>query len=134
MADGTSVVDQLRRVRSFADCSDEELTAIQDLMTEVEIAEGETLTRQGEAGREFLVIVEGHASVDRDGEEIAGVMEGSFVGELALLHGTPRTATVTAVTPLRAYTLDASAFRELLDRAPTLKGKIERAAADRRPR
>ena len=78
------------------------------------------------------MILEGHASVARDGEEIAGVMEGSFVGELSLLDHTSQTATVTAMTPLRACVLNATEFQSLLERAPTLRGKIEQAAEDRR--
>ena len=93
---------------------------------------GETLTQQGEVGRDFVLILEGHASVVRDGDEIAGVMEGSFVGELSLLDNTSQTATVTAMTPLRACVLNAAEFQSLLERAPTLRRKIERAAEDRR--
>jgi voltage-gated potassium channel len=96
------------------------------------VDQGAALTRQGDAGREFILILEGHASVTRDGNEIAGVMDGSFVGELSLLDRTTQTATVTAITELRACVLNAGEFHELLERAPTLKAKIERAAAERR--
>jgi CRP-like cAMP-binding protein len=126
------VVDRLRQVRSFVDCSDDELVTINGLMTEVSVGAGEALTREGEVGREFIVLVDGHASVEKGGEEVAGVMEGSFVGELALLDNTYRTATVTAVTPIRAYVLGAKEFQTLLDTSPTLRAKIEKAAADRR--
>ena len=126
-------INQLRQVSSLSDCSDDELETISELMVEVSIDAGETLTRQGDAGRDFVLIVEGHASVARDGEEIAGVMEGSFVGELSLLDQTSQTATVTAMTPLRACVLNASEFQSLLEGAPTLRRKIEQAAEDRRP-
>jgi CRP-like cAMP-binding protein len=132
MADRQEIIDQLRRVRSLADCTDDELVAINDLMTEVSVPPGDTLTREGEVGREFIVIVDGHATVEKGGEEIAGVMEGSFVGELALLDHTSRSATVTAVTPIRAYVLGSKDFHTLLDTSPVLRSKIERAAADRR--
>ena len=133
MGEHEDLVNRLRQVRCLADCSDDELASINELMHEVSIDAGETLTRQGEAGRDFVMIMEGHASVARDGQEIAGVMEGSFVGELSLLDHTSQTATVTAMTPLRACVLNATEFQSLLERAPTLRGKIERAAADRRP-
>jgi CRP-like cAMP-binding protein len=126
-------LNRLRQVRSLADCSDDELETINELMVEVSIDAGETLTRQGEAGRDFVMIMEGHASVARDGDEIAGVMEGSFVGELSLLDQTSQTATVTAMTPLRACVLNATEFQTLLEGAPTLRRKIEQAAEDRRP-
>ena len=132
MGESEDLVNRLRQVRCLADCSDDELASIHDLMREVSIDAGETLTRQGEEGRDFVMIMDGHASVVRDGQEIAGVMEGSFVGELSLLDHTSQTATVTATTPLRACVLNATEFRSLLERAPTLRGKIERAAADRR--
>jgi CRP-like cAMP-binding protein len=132
MGERHQILEHLRRVRTFADCSDDELVAIHDLMGEVSIASGETLTREGEVGRDFTIIAEGHASVEKDGVEVAGVMEGSFVGELALLDNTSRSATVTAMTPLRAYVLGSAEFQALLDRSPTLRSKIERAAAERR--
>jgi CRP/FNR family transcriptional regulator, cyclic AMP receptor protein len=133
MGQREDLVNRLRQVRCLADCSDDELASINELMREVSIDAGETLTRQGEIGTDFVMIMDGHASVARDGQEIAGVMEGSFVGELSLLDHTSQTATVTAMTPLRACVLDATEFQSLLERAPTLRGKIEAAAADRRP-
>ena len=133
MADA-QIIDHLRNVRSLADCSDDELAAISDLMKEVELPPGTPLTKQGDSSQQFIVIADGHATVEIDGQEIAGVMEGSFVGELGLLDRTTRTATVTSVTPLRAYVMDNSAFQTLLERSPTLRAKVERAAEDRRPR
>jgi CRP-like cAMP-binding protein len=133
MGESQDLVNHLRQVRSLSDCSDDELGAIKELLQEVSIDAGETLTRQGEVGRDFVMIMEGHASVTRDGDEIAGVMEGSFVGELSLLDHTSQTATVTAITPLRACVLSSTEFQSLLERAPTLRRKIEQAAEDRRP-
>jgi CRP-like cAMP-binding protein len=132
MGERERIIEHLRRVRSFADCSDDELLAINDLMTEVSIDAGETIVQQGEMGWDFLVITDGHATVEIDGQEVCGVMEGSFVGELALLGDGRRSATVTAVTPVRAYLLIWREFDELLERSPTLRAKIEQAAADRR--
>ena len=70
--------------------------------------------------------------IEKDGEEVASVLQGSFVGELSLLDGTAQNPTVIAVTDVRAYVLTGEAFRNVLDQSPKLRGKVERAAADRR--
>ena len=62
-------------------------------------------------------MVEGTASALSRGQEIGQVGPGSFFGELALLDGGPRTATVRALTPMLTLVLDRSAFDELLERA-----------------
>jgi CRP-like cAMP-binding protein len=132
MGERERIIEHLRKVPSFVDCSDDELVAIDGLMTEVSIPAGHAITKQGKVGRDFIIIEEGHATVSKDGEEVAGVMAGSFVGELALLDQNRRNATVTAVTPVRAYVLNSAEFRALLERSPTLRAKIEKAAAERR--
>jgi CRP-like cAMP-binding protein len=132
MGDRERIIGHLRKVPLFTDLSDHELVEIDKLMTEVSISAGHDITRQGKVGRDFIIIEEGHASVSKDGEEVAGVMAGSFVGEVALLDQSRRNATVTAVTPVRAYVLNSAEFRALLEKSPTLRQKIERAAADRR--
>ncbi|HEX9713405.1 MAG TPA: cyclic nucleotide-binding domain-containing protein [Actinomycetota bacterium] len=122
----------LRDVPAFAECTDEELEQIDRFMTELTLSPGTKLTREGEAGREFAIIIDGTARVTKDGQEVATIGPGSFVGEIALLDKTMRTATVTAVTPLRLFMLNAAEFHGLLETSRSLREKIERAAAQHR--
>lgn len=127
-----AILRRLRELSLFRDFDDDELGQIDGLMTEIDIEPGEHLTREGEVGREFVIIHEGFARVTKGGEEVAVVGPGSFVGEIALLDGTKRTATVTAITPLVAHVLGVVEFEGLLDAAPALREKIEFVAAQRR--
>jgi CRP-like cAMP-binding protein len=126
------VIEHLRRVRAFADCSDDELVAIDAVIEEVSYPAGGRLTQQGDPAGLWVVVAEGHASVEKDGQEIATLLQGSFVGELSLLDGTEQNATVVAVSDVRAFVLTGDAFRQVLDQSPALRAKVERAAADRR--
>lgn len=87
---------------------------------ELNVSAGRVLTRQGEHGREFVVIMQGSATVERDGVKVADLEAGSYFGELALLDEQPRNATVTAVTDVRIKVIDRRAFQALLDDSPHL--------------
>ena len=89
------------------------------------------LIREGEPGREFFVVVDGEIEVRRGSRRVARLGAGSFVGEIALLSRSPRTATVVATTPLRVLAIEGRDFVELLDSLPELWLKVARALADR---
>ena len=99
-------IDLLKRIPLFAGCSRAELEAVSRVADELRIPAGRVLMRQGSPGRELVVLVEGEVTVERDGATIAVRRDGDYVGELALVTGRPRTATVTAATDLRALVLD----------------------------
>jgi CRP-like cAMP-binding protein len=82
------------------------------------------LTKQGEHGREFVVIVEGKAVVTRDGTEIAILGPGSFFGEMSLLDGKPRTATVTTTERTRILVLTTAAFNGVVSTMPSVDRKM----------
>lgn len=111
-------------VELFSECSRRELKAISRLVTPVSVKAGKELTREGEPGREFMVIVEGEASVWRGGEKIADLGPGDFFGELAVVAGVPRTATVKAETDMTLEALNRREFSTLLDESPKLAKKI----------
>src|SRR4051812_47372019 len=93
-------VRRLAAVWLFAECSKHELSMLARITTPVSVAAGHVLAREGDAGGEFAVIVDGTASVTRAGQPIGRLEAGTFFGEMALLDGGARVATVTAETPM----------------------------------
>jgi len=114
----------LSQIELFTELSAKELKEVSRFLTRVSVAEGKDLTVQGEVGREFMIVVEGTASVRRNGRLIAKLGPGDFFGELAVIAGVPRTATVTADTPMVVEALNRREFSSLLDRSPKLARKI----------
>lgn len=121
----------LTKIPIFSELSKREIKSISRLMTEVAIKEGTKLTKQGEPGREFMIIGEGTAVVDIDGSTVAHLGPGDFLGELAVLSGTPRSATVTATSPMVLEVLNRREFMALLDENAGLSRKILVAAVKR---
>jgi CRP/FNR family cyclic AMP-dependent transcriptional regulator len=126
-------IELIKRVPLFADCSKNELRQIAETADELDMPAGTTLTKEGATGREFVVIVEGAAVVRRGGRKINELGSGDFLGEIALVAGTPRTATVETTESTRALVLTASAFRSLMRRVPSIQLKVLAALARRIP-
>ena len=116
--------DLLGHVWLFERCTNRELDLLQSAATEMEFPVGKELTTQGELGRHFMVIVEGEADVTRDGTQIARLGPGSFFGEMSLLDGQPRTATVTTAKPTRVLMLTTEAFSGALAEMPSVDRKM----------
>jgi CRP-like cAMP-binding protein len=124
-------VELIRGLPLFELCSKRDLRRIAALAEERTLDTGSELIREGEPGREFFVVVDGEVEVRRGGRRVARLGTGSFVGEIALLSRSPRTATVVATTPLRVLAIEGRDFVELLDSLPELWLKVARALADR---
>ena len=124
-------IDLIRSVPLFAGCSKKELEEVAQLADEISFTEGETLIREGERGREFIVIIEGTVSVTRDGQELPIRGGTSFFGEIALISDAPRNATVTTTSPVRALVITDRAFRQLLDDSPGIQLKVLQSLAER---
>ena len=101
------------------------------LMTCVPVKAGRALTTEGQSGREFMIIVEGQASVRRDGHLVATLGPGEFFGEMSLIAGGPRSATVTAETDMLIETLNRREFSSMLDVNPSLARKVLVSAVKR---
>ena len=127
----TTKLDLLKSVPLFEQCSKKDLQSIAQIADEVDLRAGKVLIQEGERGREFFVIVSGEVEVRRKGRKVATLGPGNFVGEMALLSKTPRTATVTAVSPVDVLVITDRAFLELLNRMPELWLKVARALAER---
>jgi CRP/FNR family transcriptional regulator, cyclic AMP receptor protein len=126
-------IDLLSQVPLFSGCSKKELRQIATLADEIDLRTGKVLTRQGASGREFFVLLEGTVEVVRDGKQIATLGAGDFFGEMALVSNIPRTATVTATSPIRALVVVDRDFRRLLKEDPSVAVKVLGAMAERMP-
>jgi CRP-like cAMP-binding protein len=124
-------VSALKRAPLFEGLSRKELTHLARVSEDLEIPAGQPLCTEGEIGHEFFVIVDGTTEVTQNGKPVATRVSGDFVGEIALLEETPRTATVKAKTPLRVFVLTRKDFRDLLAENPVVERKILRALARR---
>jgi CRP/FNR family cyclic AMP-dependent transcriptional regulator len=124
-------VELIKRVPLFASCSKHELEEIAHIADEIDLSEGKEMTREGSRGREFFVLLEGDADVTKNGQSINKLGAGDFFGEIALVSDTPRTATVTATTPVRALVITDRSFRRLLDESPEIQRKVLLALAER---
>jgi len=119
----------IKRVPLFEGSSRRELRRIAALADEIDVPAGTTLTAEGATGREFVVLVEGVADVTRNGEVVNTVGPGEFVGEISLVTGERRTATVTTRSPAKLLLLNAQAFRSLVEGMPDMKRRIAATAA-----
>jgi CRP/FNR family transcriptional regulator, cyclic AMP receptor protein len=126
-------IELLKRVPLFAGCSKRELGEIASLADELDLPSARDLTREGARGQEFIVLVDGEADVVRKGRLVAALSPGDFVGEIALVTGAPRTATVRTRGPARVLVLGAAGFRTLMRDVPSIQAKVLTAVALRLP-
>ena len=126
-------IELLKRVPLFEGCSKSELQRIALLADEIILPAGRTLTKEGERGHEFFVVVEGEVEVRRNGRLVRKLSAGDFFGEIALVADVPRTATVTAPGPVRVLVMTARDFRTLMKETPSLQPKVVYALAMRLP-
>jgi CRP-like cAMP-binding protein len=126
-------LELLKRVPLFESCSRHELQGIAQIADEVSLPAGRTLMREGQHGREFMVLVEGQAEVRRQGVRLRELEAGDFLGEIALVADVPRTATVTALTPVGILLLTARDFKTLMRDVPSLQRKVLYTLAMRLP-
>lgn len=124
-------IDLLKRVPLFSGCSKSELEALALTADELDVREGTILTREGKPGREFFVLVEGTVDVTRDGTKIAELGAGDWLGEIALLTQSPRTATATATTPARILVVTDRAFRQVVEKVPSIALKVLASVGER---
>jgi CRP/FNR family cyclic AMP-dependent transcriptional regulator len=124
-------VDLLRGIPLFSQCSRRDLGVISAIADEIDLKEGKELTREGRLGREFFVLIEGSADVRKNNRKVATLKSGDFLGEIALVHQAPRTATVTASSPVRALVIMDRDFNRLLNEQPEIQRKVLVALAER---
>jgi CRP/FNR family transcriptional regulator, cyclic AMP receptor protein len=123
--------ERLAEVPLFQGLSKQQLRRISSLMTSIDRPAGEVLTREGELGSEFIIVLEGEVEVRQTDRVIATRHPGDYVGEIALLDERPRTASVVATTPVSVEVLNRREFLSLLAEAPELSEQIMATMARR---
>src|SRR4249919_710402 len=131
MASKRAYLDHLRNVPLFNSCSTKELQTIAKATDELTVPAGHVLTDQGQMGREAFVIVDGSATVKRNGKKVTTLGPGAVVGELSLLDHGPRTATVVCDTDCELLVISQRHFLAVLDDVPTLSHKLLATLAGR---
>jgi len=124
-------VELIRKVPLFSKLSRAGLREVASIADEMDFPQGKDLTREGERGREFFVILEGRADVSQQGKRIRELGEGDFLGEIALVTKQPRTATVTTASPVRALVITDRDFARLLRDSPEIGQGVLEALAER---
>ena len=126
-----SKIDLIKRVPLFSAASKAELEEIASIADEIDLPEGKAVIKEGDTGREFIVLIVGTASVERGGRKLASLGPGDFAGEIALIAKLPRTATITTTSPVRALVITDRDFRQLLDHSPQIQIGVLNALAAR---
>jgi CRP-like cAMP-binding protein len=122
---------ELRSIPLFESLTSEERRAIAPHADEIEAQEGTELVRQGEFAYEFFVIEEGTAEVLRDGERIAELGPGDFLGEMGIVGKVVRNATVVTTSPARVIVMTEQALRSMARTNPAVADRITAVVEER---
>jgi len=125
------VTEHLARIPLFSGCSKKELQSVARSIKQINHPAGTVIAREGDPGAGLFIIGEGEADVTVGGKKVNRLGAGDSFGEMALLDGGPRTATVTAATPVKIYALSEWAFRGLLADQPAIAMRTLEAMAER---
>jgi CRP-like cAMP-binding protein len=129
-------VEALKRVELFSKLTPEELGELAARLKVAPFVRGEALTKQGAEAHWLYIIIEGKAdvqvAVDGKSEKVASIGEGDFFGEMGMMTGAPRSASVFAQTDVLCYRLDKGALQEVISRRPEIAEDISHVLARRR--
>ena len=124
-------LELLHRIPLFSGIDRRGLERLGMLSDEVDVPAGKVLMRQGESGRDMMVIVVGNVVVERDGQRVNTLGAGDFFGEIALIDGGPRTATVTTEEPTRLLVITHRDFHAMMDEFPDVQEQVLSTLAHR---
>ncbi len=124
--DALRICEFLKGVEAFKNLTPTELTNIAEHMTKRHYMPDEIIVREGDVGHELFLVSEGEVKVERSSDEVARLGPGEFFGELALMSGERRNATVTATDPLEAYVLGEAEFRAAIDASASFREQLRR--------
>lgn len=133
-----ALVDRLREVAIFRGLDDKELRRIAEVGKQIRFDAGQVVTEQEGGAAGFHLILDGEVSVIVYGQEKARLRSGEYFGEMSLIDGKPRSATVRAETPTTTFALTSWQFLPLLDEYPSisrallveLSGRLRRVEQD----
>ena len=108
----------LANVDLFRDLSKAQLKRLASASTEVSHPPGKAVATEGRSGLAFHLIIEGSATVSKDGRELRTLGPGDYFGEISMIDGRPRSATVTALEPLKAMAIPHRDFEAVIDEDP----------------
>jgi CRP/FNR family transcriptional regulator, cyclic AMP receptor protein len=118
-------VKRLGSIELFRHCSRKDLEAIADITEERAIEPGSVLCDQGRVATECFIVQDGTADVEVNGRSVASVGSGEAIGEMGLLDHLPRSATVTARTPMDVYVIDSQRFEKVLQSSGVARALLE---------
>lgn len=124
MASRTKHLEHLAEIPLFSSLSKRDLQKLARASNEITRDAGTVLCDQGDLGKEMFVLVDGTATVKRNGRKVGVVGPGAAVGEMSLLDHGPRTATVVADTPVTMLVLSAREFSGVIEEVPGLAHKL----------
>ena len=124
--DALRICEFLRPIDLFKTLTPRQLTDVAEEMTKRHYAAGEIIIREGEPGEEFMLISEGEVEVIRAEHEVARLGPGDFFGEVALISGEPRNATVVAVTEVDTYVLGKTDFQTAIATSQSFRDQLYR--------
>jgi putative ABC transport system ATP-binding protein len=124
--DALRICEFLRAIEPFHGLTPVQLTHVAEKMTKRHFAAGETVVREGETGEEFFLISDGEVDVVRANHEVARLGRGEFFGEVALISGEPRNATIVATEPLDTFVLGKSDFQAAVVSSPSFRDQLYR--------
>ena len=127
---GSAPIDTLRRAPLFADLDEEELQLLADSMHGRSFRAGEIATAEGEPGDGFYVVESGEAEISVRGRPEGKIGPGDYFGEIALLTGAGRAATITATSELRCYAIAPLDFRTIVEGNPAIAMKLMQSMVD----
>jgi len=128
---GDKKLELLAGVPLFANLRGRDMERLGRLTEEVDVPAGKVLTREGERGEEFFVIVDGKVRIERAGATVVTRGPGEYIGEIALLDEGPRTATAICETSCRLVILGHREFHTLLAEQPEIERTVLRTLAHR---
>jgi CRP-like cAMP-binding protein len=117
-------IERLKEIPIFAECTQRQLRSVAKIARVFDVAAETVLTRAGGPGDEFFLIIDGTARVEVSPDKHALLRPGEFFGEMSLLDGGPRSATVAAATPVRLLVINRRHFAALMKDVPGLTATL----------
>ena len=124
--DALRICEFLRPIELFKTLTPRQLTDVAEKMSKRHYAVGETIIHEGDPGEEFFLVSDGEVEVIRADHEVARLGPGNFFGEVALISGEPRNATVVAESEVDAYLLGKSDFEAALAASQSFRDQLYR--------